>query len=97
MSWLETITLRCTGSDKFKAALEVLKQLTETEMAGAPVATHFYRNSEVESDLSIHLLWNRTDTPPDKSPLGSRLAHLLRDFGFIHHAIWIEERPVSHA
>ena len=97
MKWLEIITLRCTGRDRFDAALEVLEQMTRADRADDLVASHFYRNSEVESDLSIHFLWSSMKSSPDKSSLGSRLAHVLREFGFIHHAIWIEGRPVSPA
>lgn len=94
MRLLEIITLRSTGSDRLKAALEVLEQMAYSEMVENQASWHSYRNAEVESDLCIHLLWDSEETCSQKSPLGLRLAHLLRDFGFIHHAIWIEEKPV---
>lgn len=91
MRWLETITLRCTESDQYEEALELLKQVNEEERDHSIISLHCFRNAEVESDLSVHLLWNSNGSSPDKSPLGSRLVHLLRDLGFVHHAIWIEE------
>jgi len=97
MRWLETITLRSSGSDQYNEALEVLKQVDEEKKGNSLISSHCFKNAEVESELSVHLLWNSSVLTPFKSPLGSRLAHILSDSGLIHHAIWIEERPAGQS
>ena len=95
MRWLETITLRCMETGEFDKTCEMLNQVIRDEKDHHLVSSRFYRGYEVDSDLTIHLLWNAKIPHPAKSVIGSKLAHLLNDFGLIHHTIWLEETTVD--
>lgn len=90
MKWLEIIELRSVG--KHQAQVEQgLADLT----AGANTQINVYRNLTVNTDWSIHLHRESNRDDIHKSPLGLRMAEALREFGLVHHSVWVKECPTG--
>ena len=90
MKWLEIIELR-TGSYDRQALEYYLNGLCH-DLESDPNHPSFriYENSDLESDLSIHL-FHVTNKPGQKqSPLGYHIASMLRTFGLVSHTTWVE-------
>ena len=92
MKWLEIIELR-TGSGDRLALERYLKRLRH-DLERDPNHPDFriYGNSEVDSDLSIHLLHSAKNPDPKQSPLGYHIASMLRTFGLVSHTTWLERK-----
>ena len=90
MKWLEIIELR-TGSDNRYALEQYLNSLCH-DLESDPNHPRFriYENSDIESDLSIHLFHSTKKPDQKQSPLGYHIASMLRTFGLVSHTIWME-------
>ncbi|MCP5108216.1 MAG: hypothetical protein GY950_32825 [bacterium] len=84
MKWLEIIELRSVG----KHQAQVEKGLADLT-AGAEPEINVYRNLTVSTDWSIHLHYESNRDDIRESPLGLRLAAALREFGLVHHSVWL--------
>jgi hypothetical protein len=51
-----------------------------------------FRHAVLETDWSVHLLWESERPEQNGSSLGLRLAQALKEFGLIDHSIWVEEK-----
>lgn len=50
-----------------------------------------YRHALLDNDLSVHLHWESEKSEPQGSALGLCLSHVLKEFGLVSHAVWIED------
>jgi hypothetical protein len=89
MKWLEVIKLRSAGKDS-GALNELLLSVDKLSQRGL-VGIKIYCHAALETDLSVHLLWESGWPERDGSSLGLRLAQAFKEFGLIDHSIWIEE------
>lgn len=53
-------------------------------------AIKVYSRVMIDSDVSIHLVYDSPNAEPGGSPLGLRLASSLKEFGSVNHSVWIE-------
>ncbi len=86
MNILETLHLRMAGDD-----LDELVELVR-DVAGPPGGSprvDVFRHSRVQSDLLIHLCWDKPGQSAEPSDLGLRLASLLRIHGLVEHSVWV--------
>jgi len=51
-----------------------------------------YRHAALETDLSVHLHWESERPERNGSALGLRLAQAFKEFGLVHHSIWVEKK-----
>ena len=89
MKWLEVIKLRSAGKgsgllEEFLLSINKLSQSGLVEMKT-------YHHAALETDLSVHLLWESEQPEQNGSSLGLRLAQALKEFGLVDHSIWVEE------
>ena len=91
MNWIEIIDLRSaeTGLGTFNQTL--LGPITGEDRKNDLKKIGLYHNASVETDFSIHLIWEAKERSPGKSDLGVRLASALEEFGRVNHSIWIED------
>ncbi len=89
MKWLEIIKLRSAGKDSglLEELLLSIDRLSQSGLAEMKT----YHHAALETDLSVHLLWESGKPEQTGSALGLRLAQGLREFGLIDHSVWIEE------
>lgn len=92
MKWLEIIELQ-TGSDNRHALEQYLKRLgRDLERDKNHPKFRIYDNSDIESDLSIHLFHSTKKHDQKQSPLGYHIASMLRTFGLVSHTTWLERK-----
>jgi hypothetical protein len=89
MKWLEVIKLRSVG--KGSGFLEELLLPMDKFIQNGLVETKTYHHAALETDLSVHLLWDSEHPKQNGSALGLRLAQALKEFGLTDHSVWIEE------
>jgi hypothetical protein len=89
MKWLEVIKLRSAGKDSGLLE-ELLLSIDESSQSGL-VELKAYHRVALETDFSVHLLWDSEQPEQNGSALGLRLAQALKELGLTDHSIWIEE------
>ncbi|GAK55970.1 hypothetical protein U27_02931 [Candidatus Vecturithrix granuli] len=89
MKWIEIIRLRALDHLRQTAVIELLSQIV-ADVSTSDVTFTLYHHATIETDLSIHLVWNSNILEPGKSALGTKLAYLLREFGDVDYFVWIE-------
>jgi hypothetical protein len=51
-----------------------------------------YHHAALETDVSVHLLWESEQPEQNGSSLGLRIGQALKEFGLIDHSVWVEEK-----
>ncbi len=94
MKWVEIITLRSPSKINGQFIDALLKGVGEsdspTDTPKHLVEIKIYHHSVVETDLSIHILWESENEGQDKSPLGLRFSSALKPLGLLNHSVWVE-------
>jgi hypothetical protein len=67
-----------------EGAIKRLKQQRRVKIRTCHHAT-------LETDLSIHLIWDSDKTSQVGSKLGLMLAEVLKEFGMVDYAVWVAE------
>ncbi len=94
MKWLEIIELRTllNKQDKQKLLdLNFQRMMAETGQDKNPPVIKVFNHGTIDTDYSIHLMFNLQQDNLKKSPLGLHLTSLLKEYGLVKHTIWIEE------
>jgi hypothetical protein len=95
MKWIEIITLRSAGETQRNMITEFLKQVEHASKQCQPQDVRVYRHASVETDLSVHIYWDRANVAQPRSNLGDLLIRAARDFGMVSTSVWIEEERIS--
>jgi hypothetical protein len=90
MKWIEIITLRSLVKANRQLVDEILRQVFQQKESGLAAAIRVYHHPTVETDLSIHILWETEAHPPSNSPLGQQLSYALKELGLLSYSIWVE-------
>jgi hypothetical protein len=90
MKWIEIITLRSLAKANRQLVDELLRQLLEQKESGLAASIRVYHHPTVETDSSIHILWETEAQHPRKSPLGQQLAYALKGLGMVSYSIWVQ-------
>lgn len=82
-----------TGGDNRQALEQYLKDLYH-DLEKDPNHPNFriYENSDIVTDLSIHLFHSTKKPGKNQSPLGYHIASMLRSFGLVSHTTWMERK-----
>ena len=91
MHWIEIVGLRTVGRDKEGAIKRLKQQIRQADRNERQVKIRIYHHATLETDLSIHLIWDSDKTSQSGSKLGLMLAEVFKEFGMVDHAVWIEE------
>ena len=94
MKWVEIITLRSPGNINRELVGELLKSVGAFDAGNDTTAriteTKIYHHPVIESDLSIQIYWESESGSMDKSPIGLRIASVLKPLGLLNHSVWVE-------
>lgn len=90
MKWIEIITLRSLEITNRQLIDELLNQLLDQKKSGLTASIKVYHHPTLETDLSIHILWETEAQPPGKSLLGQQLSYGLKRLGLLSYSIWVE-------
>jgi len=93
MTRLEIIEIRTTG--KNHDALEAYLASWQAEVMAVENAplVKIYRHAVLDTDFSIHLLYDVESREFDVRVLSERLASALKEFGLVNHTVWEEHQP----
>ena len=88
MRILEIVHLRLAGESP-----RALRDLVRESIGGGPDAgdVRVYRHATLGTDLAVHLVRRDGGQTDRVSDTGTRLASLLRGYGMVEHAVWVEE------
>ena len=89
MKWVEVIKLRSAGIG-VGLQEELLLPAGDPRQNG-PVKMKAYRHAGLDTDWSVHLLWESERPEQNGSTLGIRLARAMKEYGLVDHSVWIEE------
>jgi hypothetical protein len=90
MKWLEVIRLRSAEKDS-ELLKELLLSFDKASQRGL-VEMKTYHHAALETDVSVHLLWESEQPEQNGSSLGLRIGQALKEFGLIDHSVWVEEK-----
>jgi hypothetical protein len=95
MKWIEIITLRSLIKANRQLADELLRQVFQQKEEKHAASIKVYHDPMVETDLSIHILWE-TETPPlSESNLGQQMLFGLNGLGQISYSMWVEATAMA--
>jgi hypothetical protein len=90
MKWTEISTLRSLEITNRQLIDELLNQLIEQKESGLTASIRVYHHPTLETDLSIHILWETEAQPSGKSLLGQQLSYGLKRLGILSYSIGVE-------
>ena len=88
MNTVEIVHLRSSG-ESVELLSDRIKESIWAEGSGTEVVT-LYRRHGLETDVAVHIRHPQADAPHGPSALAFNLAHALRVFGLVEHAVWEE-------
>lgn len=91
MHWIEIVGLRTVGRDKEGAIKRLKQQIRHADRNEKQVKIRIYHHATLETDLSIHLIWDSDKINRGGSKLGLMLAEVLKEFGMVDHTVWVAE------
>ncbi len=94
MKWLETIRVQTAGSQGNSIENELISLAHEVRKSNdSPglLDAVYYNHASVPRFFAVRLFWD-TEVPKFRgSLLGLRLTQVLKGFGLVDHAVWIEK------
>jgi hypothetical protein len=90
MKWIEIITLRSLEKTNRQLVDELLRQLLVQKESGLAASIRVYHHPTVETDSSIHILWDTEAQHPRQSLLGQQLAYALKGQSMVSYSIWVQ-------
>ena len=90
MKWVEIINIQSAGTNATvsREAFQHLIKNAQSKWQGVPVT--LFQHSRLSSDFSIFVNHPSTEPADRGSEIGTYLAWLLKEFGFVNHAVWLE-------
>lgn len=93
MKWIETIKVRFPHGSAGHPVEEILRSALISPPLPGLKEVELCRNAVVATDLCLCLHWERKTLPVRGSALGLCVAENLKEFGLVHHDVWIQETP----
>ena len=91
MRWIDIITLRSSTTSLESLNNEVLLSIINNKRKKSLKGSKIYRRYAIDSDLSIHLLWDSANVEQKGNPLSQHLILFLKQYGLVNHSIWVEQ------
>jgi hypothetical protein len=90
MKCIEIINLRSAGEPRESIEQKIPRSMSEVDQRKDLVSIQLYRHASLDTDLSVHLLFEHAGPEAGPSALGQRLASAFKEFGLVSHSVWIE-------
>ena len=90
MKWVEVITVRSSGRNTNMTASILQELLTDMDRQDKQERIRIYNREEIDTDFCIMLFHEGRKITSNGSRLGLRLKAALKEFGQVHHAVWLE-------
>jgi hypothetical protein len=89
MRWIEIIELQSAGNHRQKLESVVEALIAEVEKEAGRGTIRAYSRESMGTDYSVHLVHDVSHVEEGGSSLGLHLAATLREFGLVHHTVWV--------
>ncbi len=90
MKWIELIQLRSVEGNRMILESELQRLINEVDGERIKLVVMAFRRVAIDTDFSIHIFHDSKKVEDGGSQLGMRLVAALKDFGLVHHSIWME-------
>ena len=90
MKWIELIQLRSAGSNREILETKLQGLIDEIDSKRKKQVIRAFSRVSIDTDFSIHIFHDSKKVENSGSSLGLRLAAALKEFGLVHHSIWME-------
>ena len=95
MKWAEVITVRSTGKASKALASTVTELMADAARQNRNEGIRAFHREKIDTDYCIVLFHEAQKARSGGSELGLRLVAAFKEFGMVHHAVWIEMDPES--
>ena len=92
MTRLEIIEIRTTGKNHGALESYLVNWQAEAQTIVSAPLIKIYKHAALETDFSIHLLYDDETKESDVRILSDRLTADLKAFGLVNHTVWREYR-----
>lgn len=95
MMWLEVIHVRVTDQECDRLLpifTDLLKEIREKENCKK---VKLFRRALLKNDVCLHLYHDSENAGVEGSPVGLRLATMLKPFGMVNHTVWKEKEQTT--
>jgi hypothetical protein len=90
MNWVEIIKLRTIEHDTQNLTRDLIRPMIEHTKENGLTGIEIYHGARLETDVSIHLLWNTKSPESYRTTIGMRLFMALEAYGLAYHSAWIK-------
>ena len=90
MKWLEIIELRSAKTRRELLESQLHELMNEVDKESEKQTIKAYYNIMIDTDFTIFLFHDSTNSENSGSPLGLRLVSFLKEFGLVNHSVWVE-------
>ena len=90
MKWIELIQLRSVEGNRGILESELRRLIKDVDGERKKQVVMAYRRVSIDTDFSIHIFHASKNIEDGGSRLGMRLVAALKEFGLVHHSIWME-------
>lgn len=90
MKWSEVITVRLVGDSTEMITSTLRELIIDVARDLGREAIRVFRREKLDTDVCIVLFHNVKKKKSGGSALGLRLVNALKEFGIVHHVVWIE-------
>jgi hypothetical protein len=94
--WVEAVTLRVFDAEKRDDLSYFLEQTLEAVREPGLTACRVCVEATLPTDVNALLFWEGAG-PAGRSRIGQHLATLLREYGLVHHSVWLERKTETGA
>ncbi len=90
MKWMEIVHLRTINGLNREQIQELCHQPPDAARNEQVIEQRVFFHHKIESDYCIVLVCASDDSAFPPGNLGLQLAFSLKEFGSVHHAVWVE-------
>lgn len=95
MATLEIIEIRSHASMRSGLETELCSIAANVENEEDPGRMRVYQHGVMDADFSVHIMWPAQQISAQGSAIGLRLMRALREYGLLHHSVWVLRCPLD--
>lgn len=90
MKWIELIQLRSSNRNREILESNLQGLIGEVDSKRKKPEIMAFSRVSIDTDFSIHIIHDSIKVENGGSRLGLHLAAALKEFGLVHHSIWMQ-------
>lgn len=95
MRWVDIIILRSPEANLEILNNEFLFSIIGDRQTEGLKESKIYRRHAMETDLSVHLVWDSENVDQKGNPLSRHLIQFLKQYGLVNHSVWVEQAQIK--